>query len=139
MKERTRKIAKILLAFTMILIMFFAFDNNTSFAADDELSLQSLLDRGANFIQNGKDQSTLEEGELISEFLPIGRVLVAIGTATVFIVMAILGVKWITATPDQQANLKKQLVGLVVAIVVIYGAVGIWTLVRTIMENLTAA
>lgn len=138
MKERNKKIAKILIVILMLLTMFLFAGNKETYAAGEDLSIKSLLDRGRDFIKNGKDQSTLTEDELISEFLPVGRVLVAIGTATVFIVMAIMGVKWITATPEQQANLKKQMIGLVVSIVVIYGAVGIWTLARTIMENLTA-
>ena len=47
----------------------------------------------------------------------------------------IMAVKWITATPDKQAKLKQQLVGLVIAVVVIFGAVGIWNLVRGIMTH----
>ena len=63
--------------------------------------------------------------------------LVVIGLATVLIVGTIMGIQWITATPDKQAKLKQQLIGLVVATVVIFGAVGIWSLVKTIMDNVT--
>ena len=47
-----------------------------------------------------------------------------------------MGIKWITASPDKQGKLKQQLIGLVVSIIVIYGAVGIWTLMKNTFLNL---
>ena len=61
--------------------------------------------------------------------------LVGIGVVTVLIVAAIMAIKWLTATPDKQAKLKQQLIGLVVATVVIFGAVGIWNFVINMMDN----
>ena len=61
--------------------------------------------------------------------------MVVIGIVTIMLVTLIMGVKWIVATPEKQAKLKEQLIGLVVATVVIFGAVGIWNLVRGIMEK----
>ncbi len=46
-----------------------------------------------------------------------------------------MAIQWITATPDKQAKLKIQLIGLVVSAVVIFGAVGIWNLVRSIGQD----
>lgn len=137
MKKMNGKIAKFIIALIMIITIFLAYENQECFAADEELSISGILDKGSSFIDQGQAQSNVTENSLIDDFLPIGRVLVAIATATVVIVMAIMGIRWITATPEQQATLKKQLIGLVVSIVVIYGAVGIWSLVKSIMENMT--
>ena len=46
-----------------------------------------------------------------------------------------MAIKWITATPDKQAKLKTQSIGLVLAAVIIFGAVGIWNFVRNIMNS----
>lgn len=69
-------------------------------------------------------------------FVPIGQVLIIAANAVIVVVVAVMGIRWITAKPDQQAKLKEQLIGLVVAIVVIYGAVVIWTTIKGFMEGL---
>lgn len=69
-------------------------------------------------------------------FVPVGQVLIIAANAVIVIVVAVMGIKWITAKPDQQAKLKEQLIGLVVAIVVIYGGVGIWATIKGFMEGL---
>lgn len=135
MKEKSIKIIKFLIAVTVIFSVFFVFENKITYGTD--LSISGILDRGNSFISQGNASSGTTQDSIANDFLPIGRVLVAIATVTVFIVTAITGVRWITASPEQQAALKKQLIGLVVSIVVIYGAVGIWTLVKTIMEGIT--
>ena len=43
-----------------------------------------------------------------------------------------MAVQWITASPDKQAKLKGQLIGLAVSAIVILGAVGIWNFARNI-------
>ncbi len=135
MEKRDIRIIKFLIAIVMVVTVFLMGQNQVSFA--ENLTVSGILDKGNNFISQGQTAATISEDTIASNFLPIGRILVAVATATVFIVTAIMGIKWITATPDQQATLKKQLVGLVISIIVIYGAVGIWTLVKTIMENMT--
>lgn len=136
MKEKNVRIIKFLIAISVVLTLFLFGESQMSFA--DDLSISGILNRGNTFISQGNSTATITTDTVAEDFLPIGKILVAVATATVFIVMAIMGVRWITATPDQQATLKKQLIGLVVSIIVIYGAVGIWTLVRNIMENMTA-
>lgn len=136
MKEKNIRIIKFLIAIVMVVTVFLVGENQISLA--DDLSVSGILNRGNSFISQGSSSATITTDTVATDFLPIGRILVAVATATVFIVTAIMGVKWITATPDQQATLKKQLIGLVVSIVVIYGAVGIWSLVKAIMENMTA-
>jgi hypothetical protein len=46
-----------------------------------------------------------------------------------------MAIKYFTEGPEQKAKLKQQLIGLVVSIVVIYGGVGIWTLLKNFMEQ----
>ena len=101
-----------------------------------QISIKDMDDKAKAFLKQGGDNqiSGLTEGEIASEFLPLGQILVFIASGVLLIVTVIMGIKWITANPEQQGKLKQQLIGLVVAIVVIYGAVGIWSLLKSIMQ-----
>ena len=102
-----------------------------------DISITDIINAGNNWINNGKDSQpdNTEVDDFAEKFVGVGQVLVAIGIVTLLIVTLITAIKWITATPDKQAKLKQQLIGLVISAVVIFGAVGIWNLVRGIMEN----
>lgn len=111
-------------------------NKNTSTASTPK-SVQDIMNAGSNWLhgeQSNKPAGT-EVNDFVDQFIGIGQVLVGIGIATILIVTMITAFKWITATPDKQAKLKQQLIGLVISAVVIFGAVGIWNLVRGIMEN----
>ena len=100
------------------------------------MDAKSIMDKGKKFIENGSKDPVISEDKVIDAFVPVGQVLVIAANAVILVVVAVMGVKWITAKPEQQAKLKEQLIGLVVAIVVIYGAVGIWTMIKGFMEGL---
>ena len=65
--------------------------------------------------------------------------LVAIGSVVLVIVTTIMGIKYIMGGPDKRAQLKQQLVGLVVATIVIFAAQAIWALVYNFMTDLTVS
>ena len=68
--------------------------------------------------------------------MPIAQALVAVAAGVLVVVTCIMGVKYATATsPETQAKLKKQLIGLVVSIVVVFGAHAIWTIVYNFMKD----
>ena len=68
--------------------------------------------------------------------MPIAQALVAVAAGVLVVVTCIMGVKYATTTSaEAQAKLKKQLVGLVVSIVVVFGAHAIWTIVYNFMKN----
>lgn len=102
------------------------------------ISLKDIQDKAKNFIQYGSNNQIngLKEDEIVTEFAPVGRILVFVATGVFMIVAVVMGIKWITANPEQQAKLKEQLWGLIFAIFVVYGAVGIWELVKLIMDRI---
>ena len=97
-----------------------------------------MKDQATSWINNGEElgKNILPSSDLQKTFVPIGQVLVAVATIVVLVVTIIMGIKYITANPEEKGKLKQQLIGLVVSIVVIYGAVGIWNLVQNIMKSL---
>lgn len=101
-------------------------------------SFQEIFDKAKSFewiglpgANNILSQQTLEE-----MFIPIGQVLVTIAGVVLVVVTLIMAIKYLTANAEQRGKLKQQLVGLVVSTVVIYGAVGIWSIIKNFMENI---
>ena len=99
------------------------------------LSFSEILNKGQTFIQNGEGQNKeLNATNLVSG---LANILTTIGVVVVLAGLLIIGIKYMTATPEEAAKLKSKLVGLVIAGVVIIGAFGIWKLVGTFLENIT--
>ncbi len=65
----------------------------------------------------------------------IAGILVTIGVIVVLAGLLVVGIKYMTATPDEAAKLKTSFVGLAVSGVVIVGAFGIWKLVRNFFNT----
>ncbi len=147
-------IKKIIAVLAVIICVFICANNTKVYAATTKIEdnneyivriagVDDIINAGNDFINKGeKGAGEIGNGGFdisptgfVEQFIDIGRILVGIAIATILIVSMIMGVKWITATPDKQAKLKGQLVGLVIAAVVIFGAVGIWNLVWGIMEK----
>ena len=126
----------------IIMLIFFIFLSFClpvfCFAIDD---FDTMKENADSFILEGKKQggSIFSDTELQGFALPIGRMLVAVATVIVIIVTIILGIQYMMANPSDKANLKKKLIGLVVSIIVIYGAQGIWAILYHFMSEQTVS
>lgn len=102
----------------------------------------SDIDSGAKvFLNTGKDQAGSANGittSITENFTGIGQLLTLFGAGVMVAVVTFMGIKYLTASPDKQAALKQQLVGVVVAGVVIFGAYGIWSMVVGILNTATS-
>lgn len=97
----------------------------------------TIFSQGKDFLNRGKSNNPVNDNEIAKIIAPIGKFLVGIGAFTVVIVTIIMGVKYMSAPdPNTQAQIKKQMLGLVISVVVIFGAYGIWAFVYNFMENL---
>ena len=101
------------------------------------MTWDSVIQKGNNFINQGKARSPVDENKVANVMLPIGQFWVGVGIFVMVVVTIIMGIKYMSAPdPNTQAKLKQQLIGIVVAGVVIFGAYGIWTLVYNFMDGL---
>lgn len=91
------------------------------------LTWDSIKESADSFTNAGKGQM-ISDDKIIDAVLPVGQMLTAIGVAVLFGGIVILGIKYMMADPQQKGKLKQQLIGLVVAGVVIFGAYSIWKL-----------
>ena len=126
-------------AIVAVLFSLVAISNNV-FAGNegnDVKGIDDIVKAGNSWLvaEDANQPKGTKVEDFVKKFVGIGRTLVVIGIVTLMIVILIMGIKWIVATPEKQAKLKEQLIGLVVATVVIFGAVGIWNFVRGIMEK----
>ena len=91
------------------------------------LSFGGMKGDADNFINKGTN------GQKIT---PIGNVLVLIATIVLVVVGMIMGLKYMIGGTDQKANMKEKLIWYIISIALVYGAVGIFTIVVNIMNNI---
>lgn len=65
----------------------------------------------------------------------IYNTLLLLGVAIAVIVAAFLGIKFITGSVEEKADIKQSLIPFIIGCVVIFGAFGIWKLVTGILED----
>lgn len=101
------------------------------------IDIKNIQGSAENFLSTGdKNQNnTISVSDMKEELLPIAEILTMIGTGVVIICAIVIGIKYMVASPDEQAKLKKQMVGLVVATIVIFGAYGIWKALYQFMNT----
>ncbi len=128
-----KKIITIIMIIGIIINIMQGYSLATSFP-----SFSEIVQSGQEFIQKGSsDGSETFSDEDISDLtVPLANMLTAIGTIIIVIALIFLGIKYILATPEQAAKLKQQLVGVFVAGVIIFGAVTIWRIMYTIMNDI---
>lgn len=89
-----------------------------------------------NWLNKGAANNPISAEKIGSILRPVANILLAIGSVIIVIMGVVMGIKYITASPDKQGQLKGQLVGLFVSAVVLYGAYGIWSVVYTVLKGI---
>ena len=128
---------KKLLIFTMILILFLIiiYPNNVSATAT---SLDQIMEGADDFIDAGggdKDvDKTIDTDSLkdTSDFLY--NVLLGISMVVAVIVGMVLGIKYMTSTTEDKADIKETLTAYVISCVVVFGAFTIWKIIVNIIQ-----
>ena len=128
-------IAKKIILIVMIIMILLNVMQVYSMAAG--LSWDDITSSAKEFITKGenKGSSTFSDQDIEGLTVPLANILTAVGTIVIIIVIIVLGIKYSMATPEEAAKLKQQLIGVVVAGVVIFGAVMIWRIMYDIMDN----
>ena len=137
MKERTNffsevvEMKKIIISIIILVIVFIP---NCSRAVD--FSLDDIFKKGEDFITKGSETQVVDENDIYDTILPIARALVAVGSLVIALATGIMAIKYLMSGPEKKAELKGQLVGLVIATVVIFGAQAIWATMYSIFSSL---
>ena len=124
-----KKMARILILIALVVCIVFSACTPV-FAS---ISADKIYSDGKAWMSQGQSQNKISANQVADVLKPVANILLAIGSVLVVIVAVIIGIKYVTSTPDQKGHLKKQLIGLVVSAVVLYGAYGIWSIVYSIL------
>ena len=133
-----KKICKILniLVIAMALISLMSTINYASDETGDTITIEGVQGAANGFLERGKNgKNPIDIGEAKTQVGAIAGILIAVGEGILVIIALILGIKYITASPDEQAKIKKQIVGLAIAALVIFGAYEIWKIAYDTMSG----
>lgn len=120
-----------------IILIFLSTITNMVYAGT---SLGEISEQAGSIIEKGQQQFSnkgVEISKITDILMPLGKILTTIGVGVILCVGAVMGIKWITANPDEQAKLKQQLIGLAVGAAVIFGSYTIWSIAIDIFGKLT--
>lgn len=107
--------------------------------ANATLDWSTIQQEANDFLSKGEAGKNLIKTENTANLVEgLASILTTIGVTIVLAGLLIMGIKYMTATPEEAAKLKTKLVGLAVAGIVIMGAYGIWKLVGTFLFNMTS-
>lgn len=114
---------------TIVILNIFSLKVNAASLSEMQTDVDNFLSIGA-----GKADG-ISTQDITDQFIELGKILTMIGAGIMVAVTAYMGIKYITASPEGQAKLKQQLIGLVVSGIVIFGAYNIWRIVVNIVKN----
>lgn len=127
------RLINIILKLIIIALLIVLITPNVSFA----VSLTDILHSGQNFIDEGKSQnSAIDSVQLKNSSNSIYNILLGIGVILSVLVGAMLGIKIMWGSIEQQTKAKEALMPYVIGCVVIFGAFGIWKLAVTIFSQI---
>ena len=117
----------------MLIILIILIKPNISYA----FSLTDILHSGENFIDDGKSQnSVINFPQLQQSTNAMYNILFGIGVILSVLVVAMLGVKIMWGSIEQQTKAKEALIPYVIGCVVIFGAFAIWKLAVTVFSQI---
>ena len=117
----------------MLIILIILIKPNISYA----FSLTDILHSSENFIDDGKSQnSVINFPQLQQSTNAMYNILFGIGVILSVLVGAMLGVKIMWGSIEQQTKAKEALMPYVIGCVVIFGAFAIWKIAVTIFAQI---
>lgn len=122
----------------VILIMFFFYIIFSLFYNVKAITIGEMESDINNFMSIGEQEvqnANIDYGQVTSEFKDLAQILTMIGTGVMVGVATYMGIKYLTAGPEAQAKLKTQLVGVLVAGLVVFASYPIWKFVIEIVSK----
>ncbi len=115
------KIKKILIILLSFILLFFTLQN-ISIAAGEDGSGDGIADI-KSAMTTVKDGTSADDSEKIENVINIviGLLQVA-GTGLALIVITMLGIKYLLASPSEKADVKKQIMPIIIGCILLFGA-----------------
>lgn len=102
------------------------------------MTFDNFWSTGWGFIEHGAaGESQVSTSTFSSQIIPIIQFMVIIALTVLIIVILIIGIKYMLASATEKAELKKKLMGIVLATVIIASSYTIWSIVYNFMLKTT--
>lgn len=100
-------------------------------------AIGDILSKGEDWTNIGSQHTgqTMDTTEINKVSSDLYNLLLAVATVVAVIVGAILGIQFMTAGIDQKVQVKEALFPYLISCIVVFGSLGIWKLVVTIMSS----
>lgn len=102
-------------------------------------SIEGIVSDGKNFLKNGKNPDEFEainEDNIKSFSNTIYNILLTVGIVVAVAVGGIIGIKLMTASASEKADVKQYILPYVIGCIVVFGAFGLWKIVVTILQGI---
>ena len=100
---------------------------------------EDIFTAGDQFLKDGQEaggDEIIVGGNIKEEFNRIYNILFTLGVVLTVIIGAVLGVKFIVGSVEEQAKVKEMLLPYIAGSIVIFGAFGIWKLLVTLLSHI---
>lgn len=125
-----KKISKLITIGLLITIIFFVFQLNNSYVQ----AIDDIVTGADNFINKGVQHEPIDVNDLQPMSDTIYNILLVMAIIIAVIVGSVIGIKFMTGSVAEKAQVKETLIPYVAGCVVIFGAFGIWKLIIEIMK-----
>lgn len=129
-----KKFFNILSIIGLIIVILFILSPNIYASMPNAGNIHGMA---TNFVEQGEQNSKIDVNKISEIMKPLASLLLGVGTVVLVVVTAVMGVKYMAASPEERGKLKTQLIGIAVSAIVLFGAYGIWSVAYTIMNDLT--
>ena len=114
---------------TVLLIVMFC---NRCFA------LENIKSQGDDFLNQGSSESPISTDEAWEILRPIAVALVAIASVVLVIANMYMGIQYMITDHKGKDNIKQKLIGLIIATVLIYGGMGLFSIIINLFNSIFA-
>lgn len=130
MVKNIEMIIKILILITLIILMLTPISNAST--------MDSIMQDGDSFLQEGKNTGSnlIDQSQLKANVNDVYNIIFTIGVALSVVIGAILGIKFMMGSVEEQAKVKETLIPYAIGCIVVFGAFGIWKLIITMGGNI---
>ena len=127
--RKLKRIISILIIAVLLVGIFSVFNSAQAITLGD-------MQKKMEAFESAGSEVEVDVGTVAAEFSGLAKILTTIGAGVLVIVITYMGIKYFISTPEEQAKLKGQLIGLVVSALVIFGATAIWKIAIGIFRNM---
>jgi hypothetical protein len=131
METRKIKMKKKLFKIILIIVMII----NIFISTAQAFTLSDILNSGKSFINSSEDDN-VSDTDINELSKSIFNILQVIAITAALVMILILGIKYITGSVEEQANVKKTMIPFIVGCIAAFGAFGIWKVVVDTIQGI---